>query len=519
MIADVPPHHDTGGNPVLRANERIGPYQLIDKLGKGGFGEVWLAKNTVALAAREVALKIPLDDNVDLDIIRQEAAIWIKASGHPNVLPIIEANVYEDYVVIASEYAPDGSLDDWLRKHGGHAPSVEAAVEMTRGILAGLEHLHSQQIIHRDLKPANILLQGATPRITDFGISRVFKSTSQSAVMAGTPAYMAPEAFNRKRNQQTDLWSVGVILYQMLTGRLPFGGNDLAELYGAILNDEPGLLSGITPERLRQVVAKALAKDPARRYQSAAEMRANLIMPVHDNEVGAQPPRVVVAPPQPQPKPQLQNEAPGTMLRSQTNPRPGIQSPLDSASVKPAPKGDAPLSEQHRTHVTRVAAPAGIQSPTPAVQSRRSLNWFIVVVVGVLVIAGAIYLVKQMPRVTAPPDNKAAFIENLNGVMLEMIRVPGGSFMMGSTEREVQQTFAEAKRHENDTRLEWFTHETPQHQVTLQSFYIGKYEVTQAQWKAVMGNNPSHFKGDDNGLVHRFGHFGPRFSAPFGILS
>lgn len=105
-----------------KANDRIGPYQLINKLGEGAFGEVWLAKNVTALAAREVALKIPLDDEIDLDSIRAEAAIWIKASGHANVLPIIEANVYDDYVVIASEYAPDGSLEQWLKNHGGRAP-------------------------------------------------------------------------------------------------------------------------------------------------------------------------------------------------------------------------------------------------------------------------------------------------------------------------------------------------------------------------------------------------------------
>jgi serine/threonine protein kinase len=89
-----------------KPNDRIGPYQLIRRLGKGAFGEVWLARNVaalVAVTATEVALKIPLDDNVDLDAIRQEASIWVEASGHPNVLPILEASVYGEHVVIASE--------------------------------------------------------------------------------------------------------------------------------------------------------------------------------------------------------------------------------------------------------------------------------------------------------------------------------------------------------------------------------------------------------------------------------
>src|SRR5437867_2731564 len=123
-----------------KINDRIGPYQLLRKLGKGGFGEVWLARNVIALAAREVALKIPHDAEIDLDAIRQEASIWIAASGHTNVLPIIEASLYEEYVVIASEYAPDGSLEEWLRRHSGRAPSAAAAVAITRGILAGLAY-------------------------------------------------------------------------------------------------------------------------------------------------------------------------------------------------------------------------------------------------------------------------------------------------------------------------------------------------------------------------------------------
>jgi serine/threonine protein kinase len=286
------------------ANDRIGPYQLIRKLGKGAFGEVWLAKNVKVLAAREVALKIPLDEEIDLDAIRHEAAIWIAASGHTNVLPIIEADVYSDYVVIASEYAPDGSLEQWLKRHGGRAPSIAEAVEMTRGILAGLEHLHARRIIHRDLKPANILLQGATPRIADFGISRVFKSTSHSQMSAGTPVYMAPEAFQRKRNEQTDLWSVGVILYQILAGRLPFTGQDIAEVMGAIMNEEPPSLPNSVPASLRQVVAKALKKKPAERYQSAAEMCAALTL--RHNEEETQPRPILPKPlPLQRPKPRL----------------------------------------------------------------------------------------------------------------------------------------------------------------------------------------------------------------------
>ncbi len=282
-----------------KANDRIGPYQLISKLGEGGFGEVWLAHDSSGSSSRAVALKIPLKSEIDLDGLLQEATLWARATGHPNVLEFLAARAFDGQVVLVSEYAPDGSLEDWLERSNGRAPSVAAAVEMTRGILAGLEYLHSRGIIHRDIKPDNVLLLGSTPRLADFGISRVLKSTDKSATFAGTYEYMAPETFNRKRNQQTDLWSVGVMLYGMLSGRLPFEGNDLAEIYGAIRNEEPAPLPAVVPEWLRRVVAKALTKEPERRYQTAAEMRAALRPPTIKEDYVPQPP------PQPPPPKRL----------------------------------------------------------------------------------------------------------------------------------------------------------------------------------------------------------------------
>src|SRR5262245_13229611 len=137
---------------MLKTNDRIGPYQLNYKLGAGGFGEVWLAQDLSSSNLREVAVKTPIKSDVDLDALLQEATVWARVTGHPNVLEFLAARVFDGQVVLVSEYAPDGSLADWLKRHGGRAPSVEAAVEMTLGILAGLEHLHTRSIIHRDIK-------------------------------------------------------------------------------------------------------------------------------------------------------------------------------------------------------------------------------------------------------------------------------------------------------------------------------------------------------------------------------
>lgn len=259
---------------MIKPNDQIGPYTLIRHLGKGGFGVVWLAERRSKLATTQVAVKIILDQEPDLDAIGKESQVWVKAAGHPNVLSIIEANVYDDQVVIVSEYAPDGSLDGWLRNKKDL--SLSESINLTVGILSGLEHLHSQRIIHRDLKPANILLNKGVPRLADFGLARVMKSSQNSGSVAGTPAYMAPEAFDGKRFVQSDIWSVGVILYQLVSKQMPFPQTDMTALIGAIITRDPQPLPGKVPISIQKIILKALEKNPAKRFQSAIEMRLEL---------------------------------------------------------------------------------------------------------------------------------------------------------------------------------------------------------------------------------------------------
>src|SRR4051812_35910013 len=122
---------------MLRAEDRIGPYTLVRRLGQGSFGVVWLAERRGKFLTTQVAVKIPLDEEPDLQSIQQEAQTWLQASGHPNVLPVLDADEYDGQIVIVSEYAPDGTIGDWMKRHGGKSPSPEAAVEMARGILCG----------------------------------------------------------------------------------------------------------------------------------------------------------------------------------------------------------------------------------------------------------------------------------------------------------------------------------------------------------------------------------------------
>ncbi len=261
---------------MLRENEQIGPYTLIKRLGQGSFGVVWLGERKGALASTLVAIKFPLSPVPDLAEVKHEAQLWVKASGHPNILNVIEAEIYNGQVLFVSEYADGGSLHDWLRAHGGRAPSTREVIEKSAAILSGLHHLHTRNIIHRDLKPANILLQAGTPKIADFGISRVLVSTSHTQSLAGTPAYMAPEAWNGERTPMTDIWSMGVILYELLAARRPFAGNNFAEMNRAICHDEPAPLPANAPSSLAMIVGRALHKTPELRYQTASEMLADV---------------------------------------------------------------------------------------------------------------------------------------------------------------------------------------------------------------------------------------------------
>lgn len=177
---------------MFHEGDEIGPYELTKYLGHGGFGKAWLAKKRTPLVTLNCVLKIPRDINPDLHVIRAEASIWQAVTGHVNILPIIDAGIYGNHLVIVSEYVSEGSLETWIETQGGKAPSISSAAHIMLGVLSGLAHLHSRKVIHRDLKPANILLQGDTPRLTDFGLSRALVTSIHNSQFGGSVEYMAP---------------------------------------------------------------------------------------------------------------------------------------------------------------------------------------------------------------------------------------------------------------------------------------------------------------------------------------
>ena len=273
---------------MLKEGFEVKEYTLKKFLGRGGFGEVWLAEKKIELADRKVpvALKFLSGENQrisDHSSVKREINTWIDASGNKNVVSVLDGFIFDNLFVIVSEYADNGSLRDWLRRNNGKSPGLEKTVEIMSGILDGLSHLHSQKIVHRDLKPENILLKGDVPCIADFGVSRMVETVSLTSSnfgtnSAGSPLYMSPESFERRKpTPQIDIWSAGVMLFEMLSGQKPYTADTIPALIYEIVTKEPRSLPSDVPENIRNVVQKALTKELSERFQTAKEMRDALM--------------------------------------------------------------------------------------------------------------------------------------------------------------------------------------------------------------------------------------------------
>lgn len=261
---------------MLESGKQIGNYILVRKLGAGGFGEVWQAEKHTKLSVNNFALKFfrpKEEDKLTLEKEKREIGIWQKVSGMPNIISIIEADEFEEYVYVVSEYADGGSLEKQMTANAGRPFSIEETITITLEILSGLSSLHQMSFVHRDVKPANILIRRGVHCLADFGISREMKAHSKSTQTAGTYEYMSPESFeNRPVTIHSDIWAVGVIMQQLLTGSPPFPQKEIPSLIYAILNRDPEDIPQNIPAGLREIVKKALEKNPQNRFNSAAEM-------------------------------------------------------------------------------------------------------------------------------------------------------------------------------------------------------------------------------------------------------
>jgi serine/threonine protein kinase len=265
----------------------VDKYVLLEKLGEGGFGAVCLAQHS--FLGRRVALKL-LRPELSLapefiERFRREARI---AAGleHPAIVTIFDYGEAGGTCYLAMELLAGETLDAKLAREGALAP--EAALGVLRPVLAALGYAHAHGIVHRDLKPENImLLSDGRTKVLDFGIAKIVEGAAsqhltETGAFLGTPLYVAPEQVRGDPiDHRADLYACGVILFEALAGRPPFSGERPADLLRAHLQESPPWLRQVRPdllfpEALEAVVARALAKDPASRFGSAAEMLAAL---------------------------------------------------------------------------------------------------------------------------------------------------------------------------------------------------------------------------------------------------
>ncbi len=276
----------------LALGDQVAHYRIVSRLGEGGMGEVYLATDT--RLERSVALKV-LPTAVAHDPMRMERfsleAKAASALNHPNVAHIYEIGEDRGIHFLAMEYVEGQALD---RRIGGSALPVAELAEIGAQIADALDAAHAKGIVHRDIKPANIIV---TPRgavkVLDFGLAKVAgplgseletqietRALSAAGMLIGTVVYMSPEqALGRPVDHRTDLFSLGVVLYQMATGRLPFEGSNPSETIARILTESPPAIARFNydvPEELDRIVRKCLEKDRERRYQSAKDLMLDL---------------------------------------------------------------------------------------------------------------------------------------------------------------------------------------------------------------------------------------------------
>jgi serine/threonine-protein kinase len=256
--------------------QTIGKYRILSHLGSGGFGSVYLAEDT--WIDKKVAVKVPHKQNLDFSDMLKEPRL-LASMSHPNIVTMLTAEKLDDVFFIVLEYVPGETLEHAIMREG--ALEVTRALDYTCQICNAVDHAHRAGILHRDLRPGNMLLSDTgMVKVTDFGTSRFLEIAAHGTTVIGSPPYMAPEQFHGKAVFASDLYSVGVTMYQMLTGELPYNTPapaDIEKLMRGELVIAPRVKNSKIPKAISDIILRALAPDLTARYQRASDLLNDLL--------------------------------------------------------------------------------------------------------------------------------------------------------------------------------------------------------------------------------------------------
>ena len=261
---------------MLFRGQTLGKYKIVAPLGSGGFGTVYLAQDT--WIDKKVAIKVPHRQGLDFGELLREPRLLASVS-HPNIVAITTAEKQDNIFFIVMEYVPGETLESIIARQG--ALDVPLALDYTCQICNALDHAHRQGVLHRDLRPSNVLVSDSgLLKVADFGTSRFLEIAAHGTTVIGSPPYMAPEQFQGKALFASDIYSLGVTMFQALTGDLPYDSPSPADL-DRLLRGE--LLVSVrarnpkVPRLINDIVLKAMAPEVHQRYQRAAEVLDDIL--------------------------------------------------------------------------------------------------------------------------------------------------------------------------------------------------------------------------------------------------
>ena len=432
--------------------KRIGNYQIVDQLGKGGMGIVFKAKDLSL--GRLAALKFLPDSMAsDEDIVKRFVREARSAArlNHPNIVTIYGVARHEGNYYIAMECVEGKPLGELIRKHG--KVEVRHAVDIIRQAAEALAEAHTHGIVHRDIKPPNIMITDTgRVKVMDFGLARAnyesVQLTSTGTTM-GTPHYMPPEQWKDARvDGRSDIYSLGVTMFQLLSGKVPYHASSALAIMRKIFDEPTPVLTDLNsemPPQVSDIVEKMMAKTPEERYASAEDLVRDLEEYLASHA-----------------KPSAAEEAfssPGTNLTlDRLDKEDNQRREQESSGARPTVIAEQPEN-----------ATPDQQGPRPA--RTKKILWLAgadTVLVGPL-LAVSLLLVGGGTYTRLFPED-------------DFVRISEGMFQMGSPPDEADRNVDESL-----------------HRVSLtKGFWMSKYEVTQKQWTAVMGYNPSAQLGEDH---------------------